>query len=50
MTEYELNKDAHNSCVQTMKELVQYGLASQEDLEKVLRLQEQFEKECSHEG
>ena len=49
MTEYELNKDAHNSCVQTMKELVQYGLASREDLEKALTLQEQFEKESEHE-
>lgn len=50
MTEYELNKDAHNSCVQTMKELIQYGLASQEDLEKALTLQKQFEKEYSHES
>ena len=50
MTEYELNKDMHNSCVQTMKELVQYGLASQEYLETVLRLQEQFEKESQDEN
>lgn len=50
MSYYELNKDMHNSCVQTMKELVQYGLASQEELETVLRLQEQFEKEYSHES
>ena len=45
-----LNKDMHNSCVQTMKELVQYGLASQEYLETALRLQEQFEKESKDEG
>lgn len=50
MNYYELNKDMHNSCVQTMKELVQYELASQEALETVLRLQEQFEKESEDDG
>lgn len=50
MDYYKLNKDMHNSCVQTMKELVQYGLASQEALKTVLRLQEQFEKESKDEN